>query len=77
MGTADALMLKRRCRSLAQTPVIALNIFNYVAVADLASSEGLALAAALGEMLADEFPVRVGILPALPSGAIYGHIRPR
>lgn len=57
-----------------QTPVVALNIFNFVAVVDLASSDGLALAAALGEMLADEYPVRIGLLPALPPGAIYGHI---
>lgn len=56
-----------------QMHAVAKNIFNYIAVLDLASSEGLALAVALGETVADGYPVRVGLLPALPPGATAGH----
>lgn len=52
----------------AQMHAVAQNVFNFIAVVDLASSKGLALAAAMGEMMADEYPVRIGLLPVMPPG---------
>lgn len=56
------------CCAVLQMNAVAQNLFNFIAVLDLASSEGLALAAAMTDVIADEYPVRVGLLPALPPG---------
>ena len=67
-----------QCQLLfVQMHAVARNLFTFLVSADLASAEGLATASAAADMVADDYPVRVGILPSLPDapGGAQGHHR--